>query len=30
MAGGSAVFTLDDGETLLVPDGDLRRIYEVL
>jgi len=30
MAGGSASFTLDDGETLRVPDEDLRPIYDSL
>jgi hypothetical protein len=30
MTGGSVSFTLDDGETLLVPDQDLRRVYETL
>jgi hypothetical protein len=30
MTGGSVSFTLDDGETLLVPDEDLRRVYETL
>jgi hypothetical protein len=30
MTGGSVSFNLDDGETLLVPDEDLRRVYETL
>jgi hypothetical protein len=30
MAVGSVRFTLDDGETLIVPDDELRRIYESL
>jgi len=30
MAGGSVRFTLDDGETLVVPDDELRRMYESL
>lgn len=30
MAGGSVRFTLDDDETLIVPDADVRRIYDLL
>jgi hypothetical protein len=30
MAGGSVTFTLDDGETLSVPDEALRPIYDTL
>jgi hypothetical protein len=30
MAVGSVRFTLDDGETIIVPDDELRRIYESL
>ena len=30
MAGGSVSFTLNDGETLIVPDEDLREIYDTL
>lgn len=30
MAGDSIRFALDDGETLYVPDEDLRPVYEVL
>jgi len=30
MAVGSVSFTLDHGETIIVPDDELRRIYESL
>ena len=30
MAVGSVRFTLDNGETIIVPDDELRRIYESL
>ena len=30
MSVGSVRFTLDDGETIIVPDDELRRIYESL
>jgi hypothetical protein len=30
MTGGSVNFTFDDGETLSVPDEDLRRVYDAL
>jgi len=30
MTGGSVTFKLDDGETLIVPDDELRRLYDSL
>ena len=30
MSGGSVRFTFDDGETLIVPDDDVRRVYDEL